>query len=1054
MIHERHIGKTLGKLRKLEEIYTPHMFVKVGEARMSFLETEEQLYEVPGEGAGWQPAEAGQTWGKPWGSAWFKGTYEIPPSLDGENVYIRARTDAVEALFWVNGVPSGIYTHAKDAESRGNHHTLLLAKSAKGGDSYELAFETYAGHPVVGTQPYQTFQTGDAYPTRTQRSYQSIDVMLRREDVKDFVFDLRALNQIVGSDRVDDFRRGRITNALLEVFSLLEQSPEDEVPEAVWRPKLAKARDVMAPLLAKKNGDSAPKAAIIGHSHMDTAWLWTRDETIRKCARTYANVLSLMDQYPEYMFIQSSAFHAELMRRHYPDIFEGIKRRVAEGRWEPNGGVWIESDCNLVSGESLIRQFLKGQRYTREHFGYTADTFWLPDTFGYSAAIPQIMAGTHVRYFLTTKLSWNDSNIFPYDTFRWSGLDGTTVLTHFNTIHCWPDAGTLIDRVYGPRGNKQNNIMHKQVNDMRFVSYGFGDGGGGPQFEMIESARRAKDLEGVPRTEHKTVSAFMRELEATSVNIPSYVGELYFEAHRGTLTQMHQIKRNNRKAEFAMRNLEFAEVLSWSGGHGKPSSRRDEIYEILLINQFHDILPGTSIPEVHDRAIAEMEEVIRETVELTDSRLSELAAVSGGDAVTVWNTLGWDRSDTIALEGVGAGIAPADPLLVGQRIVDVMGREKLLVGGAVVPGLGATTIALQAAPGMAAFAKSPFLAQGDRVETPYAVVKFDESGYIRSFVDKASGRELVRGDRPLNALLMGEDLPGSWDNWDIDRDVFGKLDVQTDLVGREVATNGPLQLRVRSEYRIGHRSTLKQDIVFHADRAQVDFETVVDWKEKHQLLKVSFDLAVSVMNARHEVQFGHVERPTHTNTPYDQAMFEVCAHKWTDLSENRFGVALLNDCKYGVSVQGSDIQLTLHKGGTHPDPRGDAGIHEMTYSLLPHGGGFGAETVIRPAYELNSPVVAVAGRAAPSFRSFAQVNAPNVIIEAIKPAEDDQAYVIRLYEAERSAVKGAKLRFGVAPSRVALTNMLEEELRELPVVGGEAALDIGAFEIVTVKVWF
>lgn len=1051
MIHERHIGKTLGKLRKLEEIYTNYMFVKVGEVPMSYLETEEHQYEVPDKGAGWKPAAAGQKWGKPWGSAWFKGTYEVPASLEGENVYIGAKTDAIEALFWVNGVPSGIYTHAKDAESRGNHHTLLLAKEAKGGTSYELAFETYAGHPVVGTQPYQTFQTGDAYPTRTERSYQSIDVMLRREDVKDFVFDLRTLNQIVGSDRVDDFRRGKITNALLEIFSLLEQSP-DEVPEVVWRPKLAMARDVMAPLLAKKNGDSAPKAAIIGHSHMDTAWLWTRDETIRKCARTYANVLNLMDQYPEYVFIQSSAFHAELMRRHYPDIFEGIKRRVAEGRWEPNGGVWIESDCNLVSGESLIRQFLKGQRYTREHFGYTSDTFWLPDTFGYSAAIPQIMAGTHVKYFLTTKLSWNDSNIFPYDTFRWSGLDGTTVLTHFNTIHCWPDAGTLIDRVYGPRGNKQNNIMHKQVNDMRFVSYGFGDGGGGPQFEMLESARRVTDLEGVPRTKHSTVSEFMQELEATSVHIPRYSGELYFEAHRGTLTQMHQIKRNNRKAEFAMRNLEFAEVLSWTSGHGKPSARRDEIYEIALINQFHDILPGTSIPEVHDRAIAEMNEVIRETLELTDARLSEVA-IPKSDTITAWNTLSWDRTDTFALEGVGAGLVPADPRHVSQRIVDVAGREKLLVGGVVVPALGAATISLR--PSQDKAAGSPFRVDGNVVETPFAVVAFDEYGYIRSFVDKASGRELVRGDRPLGALLMGEDLPGSWDNWDIDRDVFGKLRVQTGLVGREVAANGPLQLRIRSEYRIGHRSTLKQDIVFRADTAQVDFETIVDWQEKHQLLKVSFDLAVSTLSARHEVQFGHVERPTHTNTPYDQAMFEVCAHKWTDLSENRFGVALLNDCKYGVSVQGSDIQLTLHKGGTHPDPRGDAGIHEMTYSLLPHNGGFGAETVVRPAYELNAPVVAAPGEAATtSFRSFAQVGESNVIIEAIKPAEDDQAYVMRLYEAERSAVKNAKVRFGVVPRKVALTNMLEEELRELPVVDGEISLDIGAFEIVTVKVYF
>jgi|GEM_PF-2973978 len=531
MIHQRHIQKTLDKLKRLERVYELYIFKKVDEIPVVYWETQEHRYRVPGEEEDWNPVCEGMAWGKAWGSAWFKGEYRVPSVQEGQKIYIRANTDGVETLFWVDGKPSGIFTHSKEADNRGNHHTLL---------------------------------------------------------------------------------------------------------------------------------------GIIGHSHMDTAWLWTRDETIRKCARTYANALALMEQYPEYTFIQSSAFHAELMRRHYPDIFESMKKRIAEGRWEPNGGVWIECDCNLVSGESLVRQFLKGQRYTRKHFGYTADAFWLPDTFGYSAAIPQIMVGAGVKYFLTTKLSWNDTNAFPYDTFRWRGLDGTEVLTHFNFIHCWPDAGSLIERVYGTAYGSngvsvQSEGQPRLVNDKRLVSYGYGDGGGGPQYEMLETARRVFDLEGAPKTAHTTVSRFMRGLEKASAKFPVHVGELYFEGHRGTLTQMHQIKRNNRKAELAIRDLEFAEVWvrRYSGvWNEEATEQRERIHATLLINQFHDILPGTSIPEVHDRALLEITEVVSHANRWTKKLLGDIDEEDvDGDSmsVTLWNTLAWDRQETFALEGDWGG---------------------------------------------------------------------------------------------------------------------------------------------------------------------------------------------------------------------------------------------------------------------------------------------------------------------------------------------------------------------------------------------------------------
>lgn len=1056
MINDNQIAKTLGKLRKLEQVYADYMFRLEDEVQVRCMETDAHLYVVPEEDSSWRPAVPGMVWGKPGGSIWFRGRYRIPESLHNRKLFVRARTDAVETFFWVNGRPKGIFTHATESSMLGNHTTALLTSGLEAGTPVDLAFEGYAGHPVVGTQPYENYESSDGYPYRFERTFQSIDIMTCRDDVMAFVFDLRTLNQLANSGAVDEFRKASVVRGLLDAFQAVVQAPE-HVPEALWRPALAKARDLMRPLLERGNAPSAPRAGLIGHSHMDTAWLWTRDETIRKCGRTYANVLNLMDQYPEFTFVQSSAYHAELMRRHYPDVFEGMARRVREGRWEPNGGVWIECDCNLVSGESLVRQFLKGQRYTKRHFGYTSDTFWLPDTFGYSAAIPQIMAGFGIRYFLTTKLSWNDTNPFPMDTFLWRGLDGTTVFAHFNVIHCWPDAETLLNRIYGDgsRGGSAegNRILHKQVNDRRLLSYGFGDGGGGPKFEMLEAARRLRDLEGVPRAEHTTVGKFMRELEDHAANPPAYAGELYFEGHRGTLTQMHQIKRNNRKAEFALRDLELLEVFAWMNGIAEPFEQREELYELLLINQFHDILPGTSLPEVHDRAVRETGEVIRRAEAAAHSLRAEFADPDE-EAVTIWNTLSWEREGTIALTGVEEGLLPEDAAVMSQKIEDVTGRRKLLIRGESIPPMGAKVLKLKRTAGENGIGMSPFRYDGVRLETPHANIVFDDHGYIRSFFVKSAGRELGREQGyPLNALLMGEDVPGAWDNWDIDRDLYGKLRLQTGLVSREVSAEGPLQFRIRSHYRIGHRSSLKQDMVFYADSPRIDFETVIDWKEKHQFLKAGFDLNVWSLTARHETQFGHVERPTHANTTYDQAMFEVCAHKWTDLSENRFGVALLNDCKYGVSVERSNIMLSLHKGGCHPDPRGDEGVHEVAYALVPHRGGFGAETVIRPAYEFNVPVLWTAGALKHAIAPLVVVDAPNVIIEAVKPAEEEQAYVLRLYEAERSATS-VRLRFGKSPKKVAQANLLEEALQELPLTGDEISLYLRAFEIQTLKVYF
>ena len=746
-----------------------------------------------------------------------------------------------------------------------------------------------------------------------------------------------------------------------------------------------------------------------------------------------------MDQYPDFRFTQSASYHSALVRQHYPDLFRRMQQRVKEERWEINGAMWVEPDCNIPGGESLIRQCLIGQQSTREMFGVTSDTLWQPDVFGYSGALPQILRGAGVKYFCTTKLAWNDTNRFPYDTFVWRGIDGTPILSHFNVIHCWPDPQTLL--------KEWNWVQHKDVQDRRLLAFGYGDGGGGPQCEMIEMARITQNLEGCPRVGYTTVSEFMANLERDSAaELPVYAGELYLELHRGTLTSIAKIKRGNRKCELALRDAEFACALATlRAGAPYPTAELREAWKILLLNQFHDILPGSSIMEVNDRAIADLDKCERDALAFRDSALNRLSSAGDRSAVLLFNSLNWDRRGEMEIAGLPAGMMPAGAAAT-QFIENVAGDSLVAVAGLSVPSLGYCSFPLvkSSREGSAA---SPFRVTAEGVKTPFAVVRFDDAGRIDSFFDKAA-RELVRNGGWFNQLLMGEDVPAAWDNWDIDRDQRLKLRPQDRLVSRQVIADGPLQLRIRLEYQLGQGSKLVQHIVFHAATSRVDFDTLVDWREGYQFLKVGFALDVLAEQARHEIQFGHVSRNTHDNTTLDRAKFDVCAHKWTDISEGSFGVAFLNDCKYACTVKDGEYRLSLIKSGRHPDPRGDQGTHRFVYAMLPHAGGFNVENVVRPAYEFNlPPAVHLTSIATESF-SLASVDAANIVIESIKWAEEGKAFVLRLYEAGKTGTH-ANVRFHIPIMYVRRTNLLEVQPEELAIENRGCELYLRPFEIVT-----
>lgn len=979
---------------------------------------------------GWHSISDGEKWGGDSCYAWFRGEYIVPEAFKGKTLLLRANFGAPETLLFINGKPAGIFDVCDGVGGDRLHEVQPLTFSAEAGERFSVTAECCAGYKMFGCMVYESenYIEGRTYPKDTVRTYYRPEVVICDDDVAEFLTHHRVVTQMLECLPQDSALHAEAVNALYDIFSLLPQSPSDCRNE--WTDSMRKATEILKSVTSKRavGDEGLGYVGLIGHSHLDTAWLWPVRETVHKAARTFSNALRLMEHYPDYKFIQSSVLYIDWMKKYYPDIYEGIKRRTAEGRWEPNGGTWVECDDNIPGGEYIIRQFIKGQRYTKEKLGYSADCFWQPDTFGYSAALPQILKGCGIKYFLTTKLSWNEFNKFPYDTFHWNGIDGTRVLTHFNLIHAWPDFKTL-------RTTAVNSVRNKDVTNMKLLSYGFGDGGGGPSYSMLESEKIVNGMAGMPRMESVTVSKFMNRLEATSRDVPVFDGELYLELHRGTLTQLHDIKRSNRMLEKAIRNLEIVGIMS-----GAPKNKRlDKSLEILLVNQFHDILPGTCIPEVNRVAIHQNYSEIAALDEETEKTLGSEKT----EGFVLCNTLSWERGGFVTTDDCGKTPNGA----VVQRYTDIEGNKKLAFAVDAQKALSADFVPF----GKECEAECHFTVRGDIITTPFAAVTLRDGAIVSLLT--SDGFEVVRdSEKPLNTFYMGDDIPALWDNWDIDYDQQLKMKPLNGVLSSEIVSCGPLQLRIRVKRKISEKSTLEQDIVFYSHTPRIDFETVMDWNDSHKLLKVGFDVNVRSETARHEIQFGNIKRPTHENYSTDKVQFEVSNHKWTDLSDNRFGAAILNDCKYGISVSGSDMRLSLHKGGCHPDPGGDRGRHIAIYSLLVHDCGFSTEAVIRPAYELNYPIICTEGENTPPCggRPMLEVDAENVIIETVKYAEDGNGCVLRLYETEGSHAV-CKLKAGFDIMSIYETDMLEYEEKALDLNGNAVCLKFKPFEIKTLR---
>ncbi len=1010
------------RLESWREELPRHFYRPLGEVELEGFVTLEQLAPEQALDRVFVPMPSGTQWGAKWEYGWFKGEVALPEAVLGKRVVLAVDVGG-ESLIFVNGKAAG----ARDRQ----HSEITLAQSGVPGTRFELLVEAYAGHGprVAHAGPTPPDRETVPEPGAAQTTVGETTFGIWHEDVYQLWVDVETLFQVRENLDPDSLRVAQIDQGLRDFTLIVDfELPSDEMLETVRA-----CRERLRSLLVCVNGSTSPEMFAFGHSHIDVAWLWPLAETERKMGRTTATQLALMEEYPDYLFLQSQPHLYRMLERRYPDLYQRVKAAFESGQLIPDGATWVEPDTNISGGESLIRQFVHGKRFFRDEFGVDCELLWLPDVFGYSGALPQIMRGCGVKYFSTQKIFWayHGGDPFPYNTFVWEGIDGSEVYVHLhNDYNARLDPQNVITR--------WSERVQKDGFATRLYPFGFGDGGGGPTRNHLEFAHRLRDLEGAPRVTMASPRAFFEDQDARGWPDARYVGELYFQAHRGVFTSQAKTKRGNRMSEIALRRAELwgvaARVLV---GFDFSPMTLDEAWKGVLLNQFHDILPGSSIERVHKEAEATYAEVIEAADCVTVDAVTRLA--EEGDALTVFNDLSWVRTGMVPLPATFSGAKGEG----GQPLVVQKVEEDQLVE-VEVPPCGWTTLY----PAESATSANTLSVSDRLLENAYLRIVFNDKGEITSLVDKtAELGELAAG--PCNSFKMYKDVPSRFDAWDIDS-MYEATPVPLDAPAEiEVVAAGPLVATLRVTRDL-NQSTLVQEISLRRDSRRVDFHTTVDWQERHKLLKVAFPVQVHANEAVHEIQFGHIARPNHRSRPFDADQFEVAAHKWTALAQSDRGCAVLNDCKYGVSVLGNTINLTLLKAPLAPDMHADLGRQEFTYAFYAWQGGLGDSDLVRQGYDLNMPLMTAPGAA--GTRSLFSVDVPNVIVETVKPPEDGSDDVIlRLYEAHRMHTR-CQLSTSLPVAAAQLTDMLEEEaIAELPCHEGTIALDFRPFEVKTVR---
>jgi len=990
------------------------------------------------------PFENGGFWAKAVGDNWydFRFTATVPEDFVGQVrlsllTGMEGEWEAThpQIVVWVNG---------KIEQAFDTRHTeLVLQSAAKPGEKFDIFM-----------QAYHLGANGAAGLKFARMHLSLIDVM---DDVQQLYYDFSVPHQ--AALMLPDGNRDRelTLRAMSDAINLLDlRVPYSEAFHA----SIQAARDFMSENYYKPLENIEPEAIAdaIGHTHIDVAWLWDIYQTRHKAVRTFSTMLKLMEQYPDFKFMSSQPQLYQFVKEDAPELFERIKEAVKRGQWEPEGGMWVEADCNLSGGEALVRQFLYGNEFFETEFGKRSRVLWLPDVFGYSAALPQILKKSKIDYFLTSKLSWSEFNLSPYDTFMWKGIDGSEVLTHFTPSRDF-GGDANIDLAYFTTYNSMLNpsqvkggwqrFQQKGVDNHYIMSYGFGDGGGGTTEAMIENARRMKSpVAQMPAVRQTFAREFFEQLEKRvegNKALPKWSGELYLEYHRGTYTSQGRNKRNNRKLEIALRDVEFWLTRAKKLGVSYPQDELREIWRSMLTLQFHDILPGSSIHKVYTDSNEIYADLFKRVAKLRKLAMDAIMENAAGDKV-FFNSLSHVRSDVVwfdAPEGVTGLRNALGEVFPVQR---VEGKCVAFVKG--LAPMGATHMWYvygEEAPARVHACEKCF-------ETPFFKGAFNETGEIISLFDKENGREVVKKGEKLNKLVHYENRPHNYDAWDINIYYNERSWDMDKLISIEKIAEGPVVSVVRMKY-LTSMSVITQDVIFYADLKKIDFKTHVDWKEPHGLLKAHFPVDVFYNDAQFDIQYGNVKRATHKNTSWDVARFEVCAHKWADVSEPGYGVAIMNDCKYGYSVDENGIALTLLKSATDPDPTADQEEHEFTYAIYPHAGDWREANVPKAAYEMNIPVDsedAANGENGEIASTFAAVDQENVMIETIKGALHGEGTILRMYECfgKRTNVT---LTVPAKFEKAVFTSLMEDDENEAIFENGKLTLTMKPYEIVTIR---
>ncbi|MEI3847085.1 MULTISPECIES: alpha-mannosidase [unclassified Microbacterium] len=997
--------------RFIAEFLTPAVYRAVSPLQVSAWEVpDEPVPAAEALAAPYVPVELPLAWGRPWSTVWFHGAGTIPTEWFDDDGALPART-RLEVV-----VDLGFFGDRPGFQSEGLGYradgTIIKAVSPRSsylpwsggpGDEVDVFVEGAANPDVAGDYdflptPFGAKETAPDAPLYTLRTF---GVALLDETVWELCRDVWTLNGLMRELSAENPRRHRILRALERMMDIAD--PADIAGTA------ADARTEIAEVLASPASASAHEVVAIGHAHIDSAWLWPFRETIRKCARTFSNALSLMDEYPEFRFACSSAQQLKWMKDFYPALFARIKEKVAGGQFLPVGGMWVEPDINMPGGEAMARQFVAGKRFFLEEFGVDTLEVWVPDTFGYSAALPQIIAASGSKWFVTQKISWNQTNQMPHHTFLWEGIDGTRVLTHF------PSADTYISELNGEElAHAERSFREAGASSLSLVPFGWGDGGGGPTREMIAAASRLRSLEGSPTVTIDSPARFFERVEEEYPEPPVWSGELYLELHRGSLTSQHHTKQNNRRSEHVLREAElWAATAAVREGVPYPYDVLETSWHTVLLNQFHDVLPGCSIAWVY-------EDVARSYAEVADAaeRIiadSAAALVGAGERTLVLNPRP-QNDDAVAAFGIAEAASSASTATVtaeGDGFVLDNGRVRAMIDG---------------------------------------------RGLLVSLIDAASGREAIAPGAAGNLLQLFRDIPNKWDAWDIDEHYrrVGRDLVDVDAIRAEQDDRGAAVVVERSFGGSRIVETIRLDT--DADALRLLFD--VDWHETRHLLKLAFPLDVHADRSAAETQFGHVFRPTHTNTSWDAARFEISAHRWIHVAEPGYGVAIANESTYGHDVSRTTradggatttVRLSLLRAPVFPDPTADIGTHTLAVSIRP---GADIRAAVDEGYRINLPVRTVTG--AREVAPLVRVTHPAVRVESVKLSEDRSGdLIVRLYESE-GARATTEVVFdvpGIAGLRV--VDLLEREVEppaDAVLGGADARLTLRPFQLLTLRV--